>query len=613
MLSFFRRLVLLGGFCFASISVSAQTNSVFRGDLRHTGFYQTDALHHYRHLAWRFKADGPIRGAVALAGGRVYFGSGDGGVYALEQASGAVVWHVQTGGAVASAPAVVGGTVYVASRDRYVYALDAGTGQEQWRFLMGKPLPYAWGFDEYMSSPAVVDGVVFIGSGDGHVYALDAATGQEQWRFLTEGLVRASPAVDGGTLYAGDTEGWLYALDQQTGAQRWRFGSEGARLDAADFGYDREALVSSPALTDDLVVVGGRDGFLYGVERATGVERWRVNHEISWVVSSPALDDEAAYVGSSDGRFIQAVDLKTGAERWRTPTPGNIWSSVALAEGIAYVGGMEGRLYALDAKTGEVLWRMRTNAGIKATPVIADGVVYVGDDNGDLYAVTGTRDPDPDYRAPRKAVYWEDTPGYTWFHYDTDQRWRDLLVDEGFTLVAAADLATFMRDRITDGEPSVVVFAANRVPPPVVADTSETALIRQYLDAGGKVVWLGPPPVIYLRDWKTEQVTGLDFDVMDRLFGIRYPAPRARAYGTFAHVAPTAEGRQWGLSGWGVACCSVPSDQVTTVLTRDEFGDANAWLKNFGGSPGTGLLSLRLQPDRIGDVAGVMTAILFGL
>lgn len=607
-----RFLLLLIAWMGMSHLAEAQQQGMFRGDLRHTGSYDTDAVHHVKQLTWRFKTEGPIRGAVTLANDLLYVGSGDGYLYALHHSSGALVWRYKTGGSVQATPAVAEGIVYVASRDAHVYALDATSGEERWRFKMGEKLPYHSGFDEYISSPAVTDDTVYIGSGDGHVYALHAKTGEQVWRFKTEGLVRASPAVDGGTVYIGDMEGWLYAVDQQSGTQIWRYGSVGSTLNTEDFGYDREALKSSPALTDDLVVVGGRDGFLYAIERTTGHERWRFNHDISWVVSSPALDAQSAYVGSSDGRFVHAVDLETGDERWRTTVESNIWSSVALAEGIAYVGDMSGRLYALNTENGHILWQFLANANIKATPVVDGGTVYIGDDGGELYAISGSLDPDPTYVAPHKAVYWEATEGFKWFSEDTDKRWRDVLMAEDYALLHATELARFMNARITDQQASVIVFAANRVPLSVVADTSETALIRRYLDAGGKVAWLGAPPMAYKRNWDTEQVIEINFSPLKQIFGIQYPEGIAAAYGTFTRAEVTHEGRTWGLSGWWIACCSLSVDQVTTVLGRDEFGAANAWVKNFGGPPGTGLVQLRVPRDRLADVAGVKAAIEFG-
>ena len=96
------------------------------------------------------------------------------------------LWSFDAGGDVESSPAVVGGKVYFGSGDGSVYAVDVQTGDVEWRFRTD---------GEIYSSPAVVDGLVLIGSEDGNLYALDAASGDERWRFETGDMIVASPAV----------------------------------------------------------------------------------------------------------------------------------------------------------------------------------------------------------------------------------------------------------------------------------------------------------------------------------------------------------------------------------------------------------------------------------
>lgn len=114
-----------------------------------------------------------------VAQGAVYFGSGDGNVYALDAGSGALKWKFQTGDVVHASPAFAGGVIFVGSWDSYLYALDAATGQEKWRFHGGED-PLIHNQVGFQSSPAVVDGVVYTGCRDSNVYAIDAASGKEK-------------------------------------------------------------------------------------------------------------------------------------------------------------------------------------------------------------------------------------------------------------------------------------------------------------------------------------------------------------------------------------------------------------------------------------------------
>src|SRR6188508_443201 len=53
---------------------------------------------------WSFKTGGPVKSSPAIVGERVFVGSDDGHVYALDLASGKKLWAFKTGGPVESSP-----------------------------------------------------------------------------------------------------------------------------------------------------------------------------------------------------------------------------------------------------------------------------------------------------------------------------------------------------------------------------------------------------------------------------------------------------------------------------------------------------------------------------
>jgi outer membrane protein assembly factor BamB len=137
---------------------------MFRGDPLHSGVYATKALHQFKAIKWARKTNGPVRSSPAVTNDAVYFGSGDGCLYAVDIHNGQEKWRCKTAGAVHSSPAVANGVVYFASRDNCLYAVEAQSGKPLLKFQTGEPLPYKWGFDYYVSSPLVVNGVVYFGS-----------------------------------------------------------------------------------------------------------------------------------------------------------------------------------------------------------------------------------------------------------------------------------------------------------------------------------------------------------------------------------------------------------------------------------------------------------------
>ena len=143
------------------------------------------------HQLWKRRTGGPVAATPAIAGGTLYVGSYDGKFYALDTHTGAPRWKFTTGGerrfeakglhglqpkdqtiadpfdVFLSSPVLGGGAVYFGSGDGNLYALDAASGALKWKFPTG---------DVVHASPAYADGVVFFGSWDSYFYAVDART-----------------------------------------------------------------------------------------------------------------------------------------------------------------------------------------------------------------------------------------------------------------------------------------------------------------------------------------------------------------------------------------------------------------------------------------------------
>ena len=158
---------------------------------------------------------------------------------------------------------------------------------------------------------------------------------------------------------------------------------------------------------------------------------------------------------------------------------------------------------------------------------------------------------------------------------------------------------------------SVVVFADNRIPPDVVEEDSPRALIRRYLDAGGKVALLGANPLAYRADPLTGAVVEVDFAPAERVFGVRFPAPEI--VGGYYESRPTDTGRRWGLRGFDVGTGAIDAAEASEVLARNDYGMATAWVKSYGGPAGTGLLQLPVPRAAPTNFARYRAAIEFGL
>ena len=271
----------------------------------------------------------------AVVSGKVYFGSGDGNVYAVDATSGLLQWKFPTKDVVHSSPAVVNNVVYIGSWDSYLYALDAETGQEKWAFKSGEDntIHNQVGFQ---SSPAVADGTVYVGCRDAHVYAIDAATGKKKWDYPTsKSWVNSTPAVRDGLVYAATSDSSrFFALDAKTGRLRFNF-------DAKSYVF------SSAALAGELAYVGDHNGKLYAIDAKTG--------KLAWEFQTEGSTKDPMKILNADGSLRQEAfaplfgdfeDMYLDFNRFISI--GAIFGSPTVDHGTVYFGSMDGNVYAVQ-------------------------------------------------------------------------------------------------------------------------------------------------------------------------------------------------------------------------------------------------------------------------
>lgn len=280
--------------------------------------------------AWDFFMSSP-----AVDNGKVYFGSGDGNVYAVDAQTGLLQWKFATKDVVHASPAVANNTVYIGSWDSYLYAIDADSGQQKWAFKSGED-PTIHNQVGFQSSPAVADGTVYVGCRDAHVYAVDAATGRKKWDYPTsKSWVIGTPTVHDGMLYVGTSDSSRFmALDAKTGRLR-------SNLDAGAY------MFSSAALAGDLLYVGDHNGKLYAIDSKSFKPAWEFQTEASkkdpFKVLNPngSLNQDAFAPTFNDFEDMY-IDI------YKFVSVGAIMSSPVVDHGSVYFGSMDGNVYALQ-------------------------------------------------------------------------------------------------------------------------------------------------------------------------------------------------------------------------------------------------------------------------
>jgi PQQ-dependent dehydrogenase (methanol/ethanol family) len=392
-------------------------------------------------------------------------------VYAIDAVTGEEFWHYkQKLGPIVTVccgnnnrgVAIEGGKLFMGTIDAKLVALDAKTGKLLWETQIADPEK---GYSETMA-PAVVDGKVLIGTNGGEygvrgfVKAFDANDGKLLWTFYTipdkghEGVwdpkdatgkdmhrdiaaekaafakdssfwqtlgggVWMTPAIDKKTrtvfFVVGNPSPDLYgairpgdnlytdsivAIDLDKGTYKWHF-----QYIAHDV-WDLDA-VSPPILTQakdasgkmvDVVIHGGKTGHIYVHDRNTGklirFSEAMIPQENMWVL--PTKTGARMLPGANGGvewspmavdpstRLAYAANLHQPMTYHVEETPypgGKLW----LGGAFKTIPAEEqwGRLVAVNLDTGKVAWGVKTPqpliGGVLAT---AGGVVFNGEANG---------------------------------------------------------------------------------------------------------------------------------------------------------------------------------------------------------------------------------------
>ena len=349
-------------------------------------------------LKWKFPTGSRVASSPAVDGGVVFFASYDGNFYAVDTATGKKKWSFKTAGErrfagkhlhgsvpmaetmpdpfdfYLSSPTVWNGVVYFGSGDGNVYALDEASGTLKWKFQTG---------DVVHASPAIADGALFIGSWDSYFYALDAATGNEKWRFKTgedpnihnQVGIQSSAAVKDGVVYFGCRDSNLYALDAASGQKKWAFNNQGSWV------------IGSPAVKDGKVYFATSDtSTLYAVDANSGSAVMSLKYNRWPLFSSPAIAGNMLYMGSHEGKLM-AIDLAAQKTAWTFQTDGSIQNGAAYTK-------QDGTPKYEAAFTDDFyetmvigVNKMMTVGAVLSSPVVVDNVIYVGSADGNLYAL----------------------------------------------------------------------------------------------------------------------------------------------------------------------------------------------------------------------------------
>jgi quinohemoprotein ethanol dehydrogenase len=326
---------------------------------------------------------------VAVWRGRVYVGTYDGRLIALDSRSGMPLWSVRTadytkGYTITGAPIVVTGRVIIgngggefATRG-YVTAYDARTGKEDWRFytVPGRP-----GAKDEATSDSVLDriarptwhGKYWKFGGGGNVW--DAMSYDPALDLLYIGTGNGSP-WNGSVRGPGDNLfiTSIVALRPQSGRYVWHF--QEVPRDVWDYDADQQIILADIRVRGTVrhvLMQAPKDGIFYVLDRATGrFISGRPYTPINWARGLDSRGrpiEDAGRLYDVTGKPALAMPGAAGGHNWQPmsydPATGLVYLPVS-GMAFTYAGAKRVRLRALGWNTGDEFAALPENPQVVA-------------------------------------------------------------------------------------------------------------------------------------------------------------------------------------------------------------------------------------------------------
>lgn len=351
------------------LAPTADSWPLFRGDAKGQAVAAT-TLPDKPEVLWKKEFKGDAFEATAVIGdGTIYVGTNNsdasGDFYALSLADGAEKWKFHSTAGFSSAAGLRDGKVFVGNFEGRCYCLDSG----------GKAL---WGFETKATihgGPNFYKDKVLFTSEDGALYCLNASDGKQQWEYKIDQPLYCAPSIVDNKVFLGGCDSVFHVVDLDTGK----------KISSVDIGVQTG---NAPAISGERAYFGTLGGGVLGID-------WNKKEpEIAWTYvagkrkpeykSSAALSEGIVVLGGND-RQLHGINMTDGKSAWTFPAKGNIESSPVVVGSRAFVGSSDGRLYAVNVKTGELEWDYDAGSDIVASPAVASGRLVIGDVDGHLY------------------------------------------------------------------------------------------------------------------------------------------------------------------------------------------------------------------------------------
>jgi outer membrane protein assembly factor BamB len=140
----------------------------------------------------------------------------------------------------------------------------------------------------------------------------------------------------------------------------------------------------SVALAENQAYFGHYENQFLRVDIDAGKKIWTFHERNFPFFSSPAITGEQVIVGGRD-KMVHCLKRQDGSQIWEFATRGKVDSSPVVCGDKVVVGSDDGRLYLISLKTGKQIWSYEIGQPVESSPAVADGRIILGADDGYIY------------------------------------------------------------------------------------------------------------------------------------------------------------------------------------------------------------------------------------
>lgn len=342
---------------------------IFRGDPNLSGVAAAD-LPDAPALLWSYETGSYIVSSPVIGRERIYIGSSDGKMYALELSEGTLVWEFDTGDDLEASPLLLNDMVFIGSLSGDFFALDADSGAVLWQTQCGNSI---YGSANWIRQADSGEYLILVGCYDNKLYCFRAATGEIEWTYETDNYINGAPATDGKNIVFGGCDELLHIISA-------RDGSKLGEVWAGSY------IPGSAAIKDHKAYVGHYDNQLVCIDIKAQKIVWTYTdpEHGGAFFASPAVGQDRVVISSRD-YFLHCVARETGQQLWTFGTRDEIDSSPVIAGDKVVVGSIDGRLYLVSLEDGSLLWSYEIGSMLISSPAVAGTFIAIGADDGRLY------------------------------------------------------------------------------------------------------------------------------------------------------------------------------------------------------------------------------------